>query len=154
VPIDPDRPVTDERRRVDVEPADLRDDRPEAAGTPGTDPPRPRPTEPPMTPEPAIVRRQVEILNEYGLHLRPAEKFVKLALQFRSEVRVYHRGNEFNGKSMLDLTTLAAGPGTHLELEARGPDAEEAMAALAALVAARFHEAEGEPPPPPKDPAP
>ena len=47
-----------------------------------------------------------------------------------------------NGKSILDLTTLAAECGTRLELEARGPDAVEAIDALADLVLARFHEAE------------
>jgi phosphocarrier protein len=86
------------------------------------------------------IRRQVEILNSLGLHMRPADKFVKLALQFQSEIRISHNGNEFNGKSILDLTSVGAECGTLLELEARGPDAAEAIAALAELVAARFHE--------------
>ena len=93
-----------------------------------------------MSHDPPVVRRQVEILNSLGLHMRPADKFVKLALQFQSEIRVTHNGNEFNGKSILDLTSVAAECGTRLELEARGPDAAEAIAALAELVAARFHE--------------
>jgi len=100
----------------------------------------PRPTEPPMSQDPPVVRRQVEILNGLGLHMRPADKFVKLALRYKSEVRVYHHGNEFNGKSILDLTSLAAECGTRLDLEARGPDAESALRALADLVSARFHE--------------
>jgi phosphocarrier protein HPr len=93
-----------------------------------------------MTHDPSVARRQVEILNTYGLHLRPADKFVRLAHQFQSEIRIYHRGTEFNGKSILDLTTLAAECGTRLEIEARGPDAGEAVAALVELVLARFHE--------------
>ena len=57
--------------------------------------------------EPRSARRppQVEIINGLGLHMRPADKFVKLALQFQSEIRVIHNGNEFNGKSILDLTS-------------------------------------------------
>ena len=103
-----------------------------------------------MTNDP-VARRQVEITNELGLHLRPADKFVRLAHRFQAEIRVHYRGHEFNGKSILDLTSLAAECGTHLELEARGPDAEAAVAALADLVSARFHEdAEGNE----KDPSP
>jgi phosphocarrier protein HPr len=87
-----------------------------------------------------VARRQVEITNALGLHLRPADKFVRLAHRFQSEIRVYHEGQEINGKSILDLTTLAAECGTLLDLEARGPDAEQAIEALADLVLARFHE--------------
>ena len=87
-----------------------------------------------------VARRQVEIVNALGLHLRPADKFVRLAHQFQAEVRVIHEGQEFNGKSILDLTSLAAERGTRLDLEAHGPDADAAVAALAELVAARFHE--------------
>ena len=89
--------------------------------------------------EPAIARRQLEIVNTYGLHMRPADKFVKLANSFRSEVWVYHRGSRANGKSILDMTSLAAECGATLDLEARGPDADEALSALADLVAAGFH---------------
>ena len=98
-----------------------------------------------MSHDPPVVRRQVEITNALGLHMRPAEKFVKLALQYQSEVRVYHNGHAFNGKSILDLTSLAAECGTRLEVEGRGPDAEAAVEALAELVLAQFYETnEGE----------
>jgi phosphocarrier protein len=99
-----------------------------------------------MSQDVPVARRQVEIVNAYGLHLRPADKFVKLALQFQADIRVHYKGNEYNGKSILDLTTLAAERGSRLDLEARGPDAEPAVAALAELVLARFHEDdEGQP---------
>lgn len=71
--------------------------------------------------------------------MRPASKFVGLANSFRSEVRVSYRGTQANGRSILDMTTLAAECGTTLDLEARGPDAEAALDALAELVAAGFH---------------
>jgi phosphotransferase system HPr (HPr) family protein len=95
-----------------------------------------------MSHETTVARRQVEILNSLGLHMRPANKFVELALQFQAEVRVHYNGNEFNGKSILDLTSLAAECGTVLDLEARGPDAAAALEALAGLVRARFLEDE------------
>jgi phosphocarrier protein len=93
-----------------------------------------------MSHDPPVVRRLVEITNPLGLHMRPADKFVKLALQFQAEVRVIHNGNEYNGKSILDLTSLGAERGTQLQLEARGVDAEQAVASLAELVLAQFHE--------------
>ena len=84
-------------------------------------------------------RRRVLIVNAHGLHMRPSNKFVALATSFRSEVWVEFGGNRANGKSILDMTCLAAECGSTLDLEARGPDAEEALAALAELVAAGFH---------------
>jgi phosphocarrier protein len=93
-----------------------------------------------MTHDPSAARRQVEILNGLGLHLRPADKFVGLAHKFQAEIKVIHKGREYNGKSILDLTSLAAECGSKLEIEANGPDAEKAIDALADLVAARFHE--------------
>lgn len=86
--------------------------------------------------------RQVEIQNPLGLHLRAAEKFVHVALQFQTDVRVHYGGKAVNGKSILDLATLAAECGTRLELEASGQDAESALEALSELVAAGFHETE------------
>ncbi len=95
-----------------------------------------------MSHDPSVARRQVEITNEYGLHLGPAAKFVKLAGQFQSEIRVLHNGKEINGKSILDLTLLAAESGTRLDLEAHGPDAAAAIEALARLVDSQFREGE------------
>jgi phosphocarrier protein len=95
-----------------------------------------------MSHDTTVARRQVEITNTLGLHLRPADKFVKLALQYQADIRVHYNGNQFNGKSILDLTTLAAECGTRLELEARGPDAADAVAALADLISAQFYENE------------
>ena len=86
--------------------------------------------------------RQAEIVNVEGLHLRPADQFVRLAHQFRAEVRVSCGDKFANGKSILDLATLAAGRGARLELEAVGPDAEEALAALAGLIESGFHESD------------
>lgn len=84
-------------------------------------------------------RREAVIVNTYGLHMRPSSRFVKLASSFESTVWVYFQGAKANGKSLLEMTCLAAEKGCSLEIEADGPDAEAAVAALADLVAAGFH---------------
>jgi phosphocarrier protein len=95
-----------------------------------------------MKPEPLVARRQIEIINHLGLHLRPAEKFVRTADLFRSEIHVWFKGQSFDGRSILDLATLAAERGSRLELEATGPDADSTVNALANLVSAQFFEDE------------
>jgi phosphocarrier protein len=90
------------------------------------------------------VTGRAEIVNEHGLHLRAADRFVRLAKQFRADVRVRCDGRPpVDGKSILDLAILAAVCGTALELEAEGPDAEAAIAALAELVRSGFLELGG-----------
>jgi len=95
-----------------------------------------------MSQDPSVARRHVKITNEYGLHLGPAAKFVKLANKFKADIRVLHNGKEINGKSILDLTLLAAESGTNLDLEASGVDAEEALDALSRLVLSEFRDGE------------
>ena len=95
-----------------------------------------------MSHDTTVARREVEITNTLGLHMRPANKFVELALKYQSEIRVHYNGNEYNGKSILELTSLAAECGSRLDLEGRGSDAEAAIDALANLVKAQFHEEE------------
>ncbi|WP_235905549.1 HPr family phosphocarrier protein [Tautonia marina] len=127
--------LADVEGTVAVMPPDLRDPRQMAAADGG-----PRRTGSLMSQDLHRVRRRVEITNPYGLHLRPAEKFVGLAGQFRADVRVRYEGRDCNGKSILDLMTLAAECGSWLELEAQGPDAEAAVSALVELVATHFGE--------------
>ncbi len=100
-----------------------------------------------MSAEPLVARRQVEITNPMGFHMRPADKFARLANSFgETEVRVRLADREFNGKSIMELTLLAAECGTWIELVAQGPQAEDAVSALAELVLAQFHETDGEAP--------
>lgn len=98
------------------------------------------PIEPLMTQETTVARRQIEITNGMGLHMRPAGKFVKVAVEYQSEVHVLYNGKQFNGKSILDLINLAVPCGTRIEIEARGADAERAVEALVQLVSAGFYE--------------
>ncbi len=88
-----------------------------------------------------LLRRQAEISNGLGLHLRAANQFVRVSQQFQVEVRVFCNGHGANGRSILDLLCLAAECGDQLKLEVSGPDAEDAASALCELIEARFHEA-------------
>ena len=87
-----------------------------------------------------VARRELTILNSLGLHARATAKFVKCAEQFDAEVRVTHDGQTVPGTSMLGLLMLAAHCGTTIDVTASGPEAGEALAALASLVASKFGE--------------
>ena len=87
-----------------------------------------------------IVRRTVEICNERGLHARASAKFVKMAAGFDAEVRVGRDGQMVDARSIMGLMMLAAGIGSSIDIEAEGPEAEQALEALSALVAGRFDE--------------
>lgn len=86
------------------------------------------------------VTREVLVRNKLGVHARPASLFVKIANQFKSEVHVEKDGEVVNGKSILGLMMLAAGPGSVLRVKATGTDALEAVDALESLVKQKFHE--------------
>lgn len=92
------------------------------------------------------VQQEVEIRNRLGLHARPAAQFVTLANRFQADIRVGKQGavGEANAKSINQVATLGARQGDSVVLRASGPDAEDAVTALAALIASRFGEAEAE----------
>jgi phosphocarrier protein HPr len=84
--------------------------------------------------------RQVTIVNRRGLHARASARFVKCAERFQADVRVIKDGQTVGGTSIMGLMTLAAAPGSTIELEADGPEAKEALDALADLIAEGFGE--------------
>lgn len=84
--------------------------------------------------------RTVVITNPQGLHARPADLFVKTAMRFASKIELVKDRERVDGKSILSLLTLAAVAGTQLSIEADGPDAEQALDALAKLVEQNFAE--------------
>ena len=86
------------------------------------------------------VSREVVVQNQLGLHARPASMFVKKATRFESEILVEKDGEEVNGKSIMGLMMLAAGPGTILTVTAEGSDAAEALNELEQLVNQNFEE--------------
>ena len=78
--------------------------------------------------------------NRLGLHARPAARFVETASRFEAEVSVSRDGTRVSGLSILGLMMLAASPGSEIEIETAGRDAERALAALADLVGSGFDE--------------
>ncbi|HYK80625.1 MAG TPA: HPr family phosphocarrier protein [Micropepsaceae bacterium] len=80
------------------------------------------------------------IVNKRGLHARASAKFVETAARFQSEVTVTKGDASVSGRSIMGLMMLAASLGSSIELAAQGPDASEAVAALVALISAKFHE--------------
>ncbi len=82
----------------------------------------------------------VGICNQRGLHARASAKFVKLASSFEAEVRVTRDGSTVDARSIMGLLMLGAGNGCDVLIEGEGADAEEAVAALADLVARKFDE--------------
>ena len=93
-----------------------------------------------LRPAPVELRRTVRVVNAQGLHARPCHAIVSRALSFQCELRIRGRNREVNGKSILELMTLSAGPGTELELVARGADAEALLVELQELFESCFGE--------------
>ena len=89
---------------------------------------------------PGPLKRSLPIGNKRGLHARAAAKFVRTAGQFDAAVRVSFKGQEVSGLSIMGLMMLAAGIGSSIDLLCTGRQADEAMAALAALVEGKFGE--------------
>lgn len=83
---------------------------------------------------------EVMIVNNRGLHARASAAFVKTAEKFDSEVTVTKEGQSVGGGSIMGLMMLGAGKGSTILIETEGPEAEEALEALTALVEAGFHE--------------
>jgi phosphocarrier protein HPr len=87
-----------------------------------------------------MISRIFMIQNKFGLHARPSASFVQTASRFRSEIHVEKDGQVADGKSILDLMTLAAAYGTSITVKANGEDAQDAMTALGTLIDGRFGE--------------
>ena len=87
-----------------------------------------------------MAERVVQVVNKNGLHARPAAEIVKAAARFKSDIAIVREDLEVNGKSIMGVMMLAAECGSTLLLKATGPDADDALAALAALIASRFGE--------------
>ena len=82
--------------------------------------------------------RELVLLNKYGLHVRPAGLFAKIASRFDADVDVEKDGNVVSGKSIMALMTLEATCGTKRVVTATGPQAKEVLDELEALVQRKF----------------
>lgn len=81
-----------------------------------------------------VVEAELEIRNVDGLHMRPAMQFVDIANRFESHITVSNDQTNIDGKSIMQISMLAATCGTKLRIKAEGPDAREAIQALQELV--------------------
>jgi phosphocarrier protein HPr len=82
----------------------------------------------------------VQVANRQGVHARPAAEIVKAASKFKSDVTIVRDDLEVNGKSIMGVMMLAAEMGSTLVLRASGPDADQAVAAIARLIESKFGE--------------
>ena len=85
-------------------------------------------------------RGEVEIGNVRGLHARAASKFVHLASEFTSSVRLVKGSVVVDGKSILGILMLQASKGSRITLETEGPDEDEAYSKLQEMIEGRFGE--------------
>ncbi len=80
------------------------------------------------------------VSNKLGIHARPAAMFVKTANRFACEIFVEKDGEKVNGKSIMGLMMLAAGPGSKVTVSAHGQDASQALAESETLIKRKFDE--------------
>ena len=88
-----------------------------------------------------MIEREAKIVNQLGLHARPAAQIVKVASRFMADIEIVKDGTPVNGKSIMGVMMLAAECGSAILLRASGPDEADAVAALADLVSRGFGEA-------------
>ena len=89
------------------------------------------------------LKRTLPIVNLRGLHARASRKLAELALTYEgTRIVVRREDDEADARSLMDLMMLGAGNGSEVEVEADGPAAAEALDAIEALLASKFHESE------------
>ena len=89
-----------------------------------------------------MIKTTVTISNKLGLHARASAKLTKLAGSFKSEVFMSRNGRRVNAKSIMGVMMLAAGLGSEVEIETDGPDEQQAVDAIIALINDKFGEGE------------
>lgn len=89
-----------------------------------------------------MLTTETEIINKLGLHARASAKLTQLAGKYKCEVSLAKGARRINAKSIMGVMMLAAGKGSKVMVETDGPDEQEAMDALLALIANKFDEAE------------
>jgi len=77
-----------------------------------------------------MIEKTITIINNAGLHTRPAATIVKIASKFKSEIFIFKDGLNINGKSIIGVMTLAAAKGSELNLTFDGEDEKEMSEAI------------------------
>jgi phosphocarrier protein HPr len=88
----------------------------------------------------SIMTKHFLVSNKLGIHARPAALFVKTANRFDCDIFVEKDGEKVNGKSIMGLMMLAAGPGSKLTVHAQGREASQALAEIETLIKRKFDE--------------
>jgi phosphocarrier protein len=86
------------------------------------------------------ITKELVVTNKLGIHARPAALFVRTANRFDCDIFVEKDGEKVNGKSIMGLMMLAAGPGSRLMVYCEGQDAPHAVLELEALLKRKFDE--------------
>ncbi|WP_101773086.1 HPr family phosphocarrier protein [Peptostreptococcus faecalis] len=86
------------------------------------------------------MEKKVTIINETGLHARPASKFVKKASEFKSSVELIYDGEKVNAKSIMGVMKLGLSKGTEVTIETHGEDEELALNSIVELIEDGFGE--------------
>ena len=90
-----------------------------------------------------MISKDFTIKNKLGLHARPSAQLTQVAGRYESEVFIAKSGRRVNAKSIMGVMMLAAGPGSTVTVDAEGPDEQQALDAIGALIASGFGEAHG-----------
>jgi len=93
-----------------------------------------------LTDDGSTMTKDIMVANKLGIHARPAAMFVKTANRFTCDIFVEKDGEKVNGKSIMGLMMLAAGPGSKLLVHAEGHDAARAVVEIETLVRRKFDE--------------
>ena len=93
-----------------------------------------------LTDNGVAMTKDMLVANKLGIHARPAAMFVKTANRFSCDIFVEKDGEKVNGKSIMGLMMLAAGPGSKLTVHAQGNDASQALTELETLIKRKFDE--------------
>jgi phosphocarrier protein len=87
-----------------------------------------------------MISRDFTINNKLGLHARPSAQLTQTAAKFESEIGISRNGRRVNAKSIMGVMMLAAGAGSVVTVDAEGPDEQEAVDAIGALIESKFGE--------------
>ena len=89
-----------------------------------------------------MLSQEITIVNRLGLHARAAAQLVRMANEYPCDIHLDKDGQVSNAKSVMEVLMLGAPVGTSIKVSADGEKEEEALKAIVALFAARFHELE------------
>ncbi len=87
-----------------------------------------------------ILIKKFKVINEYGIHARPAALIVRAAGKYECDIFIEKDGNKVSCKSIMGLMTIEGYPGSTMQVSASGTDAQEALAEIEALFVNKFYE--------------